>query len=224
MTVSEGSAARGRWGDLSPRLCGADARGRHFAGRSRERTHARRDAHVTGGVLQPPGQTRREAAEGAAVMDGSGEQPRDGGEAGGRRAGGGRSPRRPAPRSRLPVSGRAFSRHSGSDTPGSGAASQLPAPLLPRGSPVLCPPHPDPFLAGALGPPRSWRPQNSNPGASPGLLLAPLPGGRGASPLCPLRPGCFKGSLSLLSRKTVGYRPRLPVPFSSRDSSCLGSQ
>lgn len=60
-------------------------------------THAQRDAHVTGGVLQPPGQTRREAAAGAAVMDGSGEQPRDGGEAGGRRAGGGRAPSRPVP-------------------------------------------------------------------------------------------------------------------------------
>lgn len=133
--------------------CGAEPHGGHFAGRSRGSTHAQRAAHVIGGVLQPPGQTRREAAARAAVMDGSGEQPRDGGEAGGRRAGGGRAPGRPAPRSRLRVSGRAIFAHSGSETPGSGAASLQPPPS--RGSLALWPPRPDPFLPGALGPPIS---------------------------------------------------------------------
>lgn len=128
MLIGQSRDGRDRCGNDGGWHCGAEAHGGHFAGRSRESTHAQRDAHVTGGVLQPPGQTRREAAAGAAVMDGSGEQPKDGGEAGGRRAGGGRAPRRPAPRSRLPVSGRAILTHSGSETPGSGAASLQPSP------------------------------------------------------------------------------------------------
>lgn len=151
-----------------PRPCGAAARGGHFAGRSREMTHAQRDAHVTGGVLQPPGQTRREAAAGASVMDGSGEQPRDGGEAGGRRAGGGQAPRRPAPRSRPPGWGGAISKHSGAETPGSGAASLQPPPS-PR-FPGSLASAPRSLPARRSGTPEKLRTPESKPPGKPGLV------------------------------------------------------
>lgn len=112
-------------------------------------------------------------------------------------------------------------------TPGQklpGRALPASGPLLPRGSPALWPPRRDPFLPGALGPQRSCGPQNPSPRASPGLLPAALPGGRDGSPFGPLRPGCFKCSLSLLSRKNVWYRPSLPASSSMGDSVARASR
>lgn len=129
----------------------------HFEGRSHERTHGQRGAHVTRGVLRPPGRTRREAAAGAAVMDGSGEQPRDGGEAGGRRAGGGQAPP-PAGPTIAPVS------LEPCDLQALGQKlldRALPAssPLPPGGgSSALWLPRPDPLLPNGLVPQRSRRP------------------------------------------------------------------
>lgn len=85
---------QGRCDHVTRRRCGAAAilRGGHV------RDARSWGSHVTRGALRPPARTRREAAAGAAVMDGSGEQPRGGGEAGGRRAGGGRAPSPAGPR------------------------------------------------------------------------------------------------------------------------------
>lgn len=132
----------------------------------------------------------------------------------------GEPPRRPAPR--YPPAGLGAVRSR--STPGQKLPDRaLPAssPLPPRSFPALWPWLSDPFLSGALGPPRSWRPQNPSPGAGPGLSPAPLPGGRGGSLLCPLRPGV--GMLEAFPQppppEEPGYRPRLPAFFSIRDSA-----
>nr|XP_007995670.1 apoptosis regulator BAX isoform X4 [Chlorocebus sabaeus] len=66
---------QGRCDHVTRRRCGAAAilRGGHV------RDARSWGSHVTRGALRPPARTRREAAAGAAVMDGSGEQPRGGG-------------------------------------------------------------------------------------------------------------------------------------------------
>ena len=142
---------------------------------------------MTRGVLRPPGRTRREAAAGAAVMDGSGEQPRGGGEAGGRRAGGRASPQPTDPT--IPPAGvgpcdRQALRHRNSrvrrcqppptpspGVPGSPASAS-------RSLPAWC----------SLTPKERENPIIQALGAGPGLSPAPLPGGRGGSPLSRLRP------------------------------------
>ena len=175
---------------MTGRLCGATARGHHFAGRSRERTHAQRGGHVTRGELRPPGRTRREAAAGAAVMDGSGEQPRGGGEAGGRRAGGGRAPSPAGPT----ISPAGLGPCDLQALPGRNSRigrCQLPAPSLPGGSWLSGLRAPIPSCLVSSDPREPGDPRVQAPGAGPGLSPAPLPGGRGGSLLCPLRPGVW---------------------------------
>lgn len=145
---------------------------------------------MTGGVLRPPGRTRREAAAGAAVMDGSGEQPRGGGEAGGRRAGGGRAPSPPAPRSVPPARGRAISKHSRAETPGSGAASQQPPPS--RGGPRLFGLRaPIPSCLAGSDPREAADPTIKAPGQARACRRHHFLVGGAGPPLCPLRPGVW---------------------------------
>lgn len=177
---------------------------------------------MTRGVLRPPGRTRREAAAGAAVMDGSGEQPRGGGEAGGRRAGGRASPQPTDPT--IPPAGvgpcdRQALRHRNSrvrrcqppPTPSPGVPDS-PASAS-RSLPAWC----------SLAPKERENPIIQAPGAGPGLSPAPLPGGRGGSPLSRLRPGVWtlevfpQPSPPAPGRMKVN-RPRTPASFFIGDS------
>ena len=166
-------------------------------------------------------------------MDGSGEQPRGGGEAGGGRAGGGGAPRRLTPRFPPAGLGPCDLQALGAETPGSDAASSTPLP--PRGLRFSGLRVRIPSCLALSEPREAGEPQNPSPGAGPGLSPAPLPGGRGGSPLRPgvwmlsvfpqpPLPGRMKdtgpGALPLSSSET--RMPGTPLSSSSRDPEMQG--